>query len=250
MAAVSTGTGLSVGDRLRAAREQKKLSIEDVHRVTKIQKSILQAIEQGRVEDLLDPAYVKILVKKYGAFLGMEGNVLAQGYASGSSWAGTAQGPKLAVETEITVYKQKRPALAWAIPALAALLGLVGVGVLGYLVVDLAGNLRQQRNLSAQASSAAGKPAEPELIVPISKPLKLSIQTTADVWLQVKSDGAVIFQNVLPKGSREGWTAQKELELWTGNAGAMKLSLNGTPLEGLGRGVKKGVRVTHRGIEQ
>ncbi len=238
MAAVSTG--FSVGDRLRAAREAKRLSIEDVHRVTKIQKSILQAIEQGRVEDLLDPAYVKILVKKYAAFLGVEGNVLGQE---------PAEGPKLTVQTEITVYKEKRPALAWTIPALAVLLGLVGVGVLGYLVVDLAGNLRQQRNLSAQAGSAAARPAEPELLVPISKPLKLTVWTTADVWLQVKSDGAVIFQNVLAKGSREGWTAQKELELWTGNAGAMKLSLNGIPLEGLGRGVKKGVKITHRGME-
>ena len=78
--------------------------------------------------------------------------------------------------------------------------------------------------------------------------MKLTIRTKADVWMQVKSDGTVIFQNVLPKGSQESWTAKEELELWTGNAGAMELILNGTPLGNPGIGVKKGIKVTRMGL--
>lgn len=234
---------MSVGERLRAAREAKRITLEDVHRVTKIHKSILQAIEEGRVEEMLDPAYARVSVKKYATFLGVDSSALLHDSAA------AVEGPRLTVQTEITVQRERPSALRWAVPAAALTLGLVGLGVLGYLVVDLVGNLRQQRTLAAQAAAEPGKPAEPELLVPLSKPLKLTLQTTADVWLQVKSDGAVVFQNVLSKGSRETWTAQKELELWTGNAGAMQMSLNGKPLEWLARGVKKGVKVTHRGIE-
>lgn len=91
--------------------------------------------------------------------------------------------------------------------------------------------------------------AKEMLLVPLSETLELTVRTSADAWVQVKSDGDVIFQNVLPKGSREIWTAKKELELWTANAGAIELTLNGKRLEGLGRGVKRGVRVAHAGLK-
>ncbi len=233
----------SVGERLKSARESRRLSLEEACGITKIQRQTLEAIEQDQVQESMDPVYARIFVKKYAAFLGLDAAAVADEYP------GLARG--LAVQTAVkpTLEEQAEAAarLGWLVPAGVTLVALVGIGFLGYMAVDLLHNLRQQRPLQSQAQTSS-EPG-PKLLVPASKPLKLTVQTTADVWLQVKADGGIIFQNVLAKGSRESWTAKKELELWTGNAGAMQLSLNGKPLEWLERGVRKGVKITHAGIE-
>lgn len=66
--------------------------------------------------------------------------------------------------------------------------------------------------------------------------------------MQVKSDGKVLFQNVLPKGRSETWTGNDHIELWVGNAAVLSMTLNGNSLEPLPSGVMKGIRVTRYGL--
>ena len=241
---------LSLGEHLKSAREAKGISLEEACRVTKIQRRILEAIEQGRVEEILDPSYAKIFVKKYASFLGIESSNLLQEYGIVHSPA-AREFPAHVAASPLGSHRERPALVRFLVPAGVTLAALMGVGFLGYVTMDLVHTLSQQRRESPAPATRMEKQQarEPELLVPLSKPLRLTAQTTGDVWLQVKSDGAVIFQNVLAKGARESWSAKKELELWTGNAGAMQLSLNGKPLEGLGRGVKKGIRITHAGIQ-
>ena len=244
---------MSIGERLKAAREAKKITLEDAARVTKIQRQSLEAIEADRLEETMSAVYVRIFLKKYASYLGLDGAVLLDEY---QSFEVIGPEPALTVQTEVTRRQKEEAGSPWWIPVSAGLLALVGVGCLAYLSMDLYSKLTAQppeRHEIKRAGAVAERPAPAparEWVVPPAKDLKLSVQTTADVWLQVKSDGAVIFQNVLSKGAQEGWTAKRELELWTGNAGAMRLSLNGKPLDGFGRGVKKGIRITHAGLEQ
>jgi hypothetical protein len=116
-----------------------------------------------------------------------------------------------AVKPTLEERSETAPRLNWLIPAGVTLVALVGIGFLGTMAVDLFHNLRQQR--PPQALAETQSEPKPKLLVPTSKPLKLTIQTTADVWLQVKADGDIIFQSVLAKGSRESWTAKKDLGL-------------------------------------
>ena len=234
---------LSVGERLKSAREAKKLSLEEVSGITKIQRQTLEAVEQNRVQEALDPAYARIFVKKYASFLGLDGTLLVNEYPGLSREAVGMEPAKESAQAEAgqPVTRPKPP--SFLAPAGIALAALVGVGFLGYMAVDLFHTLKQPRPTAAVA------PPKPKLLVPASKPIKLTVQTTADVWLQLKADGTVVFQNVLAKGARESWTAKTDLELWTGNAGVMQLFLNGKPLEGLGRGVRKGIRITRAGLQ-
>ena len=71
---------LSIGERLKSARSAKGLSLEAVARATKIQRNILQSMEEDQVEAFLDPAYAKIFMKKYAAYLGIDGAVLLEEY--------------------------------------------------------------------------------------------------------------------------------------------------------------------------
>ncbi len=235
----------SVGERLKSAREARRLSLQEACGVTKIQKQTLEAIEQDRVQESLDPVYARIFVKKYASFLGLDAGAIVNEYPGLSrDAAGLAletAPPPASLKPPMEQETQRSPRLAFLVPAGVMLAALIGIGFLGYMAVDLFHNLRQQHPMQSLT--------EQKPLVPLSKPLKLTVQTTADVWLQVKADGSIIFQNVLSKGARESWTAKDNLELWTGNAGAMQLSLNGKPLEGIGKGVRKGVKITRKGIE-
>ena len=248
---------MSAGQKLRAAREAKKMSLDEACLRTKIQRRTIEALEEDRLLDILDPAYSKIFLKKYAIFLGLDPSTLSGEYSD----AAVSPGPTQRQESPGTVsaepaiirssdFKSTGVVKRWAAPAAAMLAAVIGIGFLGYLVTDLLHNLNRKDNAIVESSGRNPKTSsEKQPMIPASKPLKLTIQTTADVWMQVKADGTVVFQNVLAQNSKENWTAKKEFELWTGNAGATQAILNGKPLESLGRGVKKGIRITHSGIE-
>lgn len=235
-------------------------------RATKIQRGILQALEEDRVEEVLDSTYSKIFMKKYASYLGLDGAVLVEEYQASYS---PVPSPAAAAGKEAAEAKSRDSSRISQVmvPAGLGLLALIGISFFGYLAMDLYHTVKESRRSSGSprpvASAAVrekGKrtpaltvekmPVAPKLLVPHSVPLKLTVQTKADVWMQVKSDGTVIFQNVLAKGSRESWTAKEDLELWTGNAGAMELNLNGRSLGSPGLGVKKGIRITREGLKE
>jgi Helix-turn-helix domain len=54
-----------VGENLRKTRQQRQLSIADIATRTRIQPRLVQAIEEGHIEMLPEPVYVKGMVKRY-----------------------------------------------------------------------------------------------------------------------------------------------------------------------------------------
>jgi len=69
---VANSTGETVGEVLKRARESKKLSIEDVHRQTKISPNVLRALERDDLGVFVSETYLKGFLKTYAAFLGLD----------------------------------------------------------------------------------------------------------------------------------------------------------------------------------
>lgn len=246
---------LSIGERLKAAREAKGISLERASQVTKIQRTTLGAIEKGDLGEILDPVYAKIFLKKYALYLGLDGSSIVSEYLS---LRGPIPDRPIGVKTQALPEAQSRLSIGkWIFPVSVGLMGVVGISFLAYLAMDLKKSLASiPKKEKAVSSKKAARPnptlekaSSPQLLVPRSQPLKLTIRTKSEVWMQVKADGTIIFQNVLAKGSQETWEAKEDLELWTGNAGAMELVLNGKALGSPGTGVKKGIKITREGIK-
>jgi cytoskeletal protein RodZ len=62
---------VSLEQRLRDARIQKKLTIEQAASATKIKPQFLEAIEHGAYDKLPSPAYARGFVRNYAEFLGL-----------------------------------------------------------------------------------------------------------------------------------------------------------------------------------
>ncbi len=60
-----------IGEKLKSAREEKKLSLNDVSQATRINKNYLQAIEEGKPITLPD-LYVQSFIKDYAEYIGVE----------------------------------------------------------------------------------------------------------------------------------------------------------------------------------
>jgi hypothetical protein len=65
----------------------------------------------------------------------------------------------------------------------------------------------------------------------------------------VKSDGKIIFENTLAKGSVENWQAKENLELWIGRADALDLTFNGKHIGSPGSGRIRKVIFDHSGMK-
>ena len=117
----------SIGETLRAARHNKKVSLGDVSRITKIKLDILEKLETDDFAGLAAPMYTKSFLKMYADFLGLDSAALVAAYLKSQ---GGLRRQGLQLETEATL--RSRRSLELQLP-----IGLVirGVTVLSLLAV-------------------------------------------------------------------------------------------------------------------
>lgn len=63
-----------LGEKIRALRKHKNITLNEVVSITKIQKKHLEAFETGKYEQLPEPLYAKNFLKKYILALGGDAN--------------------------------------------------------------------------------------------------------------------------------------------------------------------------------
>ncbi|PWA13566.1 hypothetical protein DCC39_01340 [Pueribacillus theae] len=69
-----------LGEQLKQARINKKMSLEEVQELTKIQKRYLESIEEGEFDKLPGSFYTKAFVKSYAEAVGLNYDVLLEEY--------------------------------------------------------------------------------------------------------------------------------------------------------------------------
>ena len=71
-----------IGDKLRSARKAKGMSIEDVEKITKIQRRYLTAIENDDFDQLPGDFYVRAFIRQFADVVGLNGKELLADYKS------------------------------------------------------------------------------------------------------------------------------------------------------------------------
>lgn len=83
---------------------------------------------------------------------------------------------------------------------------------------------------------------------PLTGPVKATVNLENDSWLKVEVDGKTEYEGILEQGSQQAWTAQENLVIRAGNAGAVNLSVNNQPPQLLGElGEVKEITITPDG---
>ncbi len=246
----------SIGRDFRVAREKKGISLDEASGQTKIHRNILEALEKGNVDEFLSPIYARSFLKKYCLYLGINPEPALARY----DYLHPEGAPQ---ELAIKPKEQLKVDMSrWVLPGAAVLVCVIVVS-LAYLGINNLKKIRlpekkkmqvvvtPQQEISKVPQSIP-KPAPPKKVKPaepVSKPLKdepiiLTVRATKDVWLQVKSDGKKMFEDVLKEGSQEKWEANEKIELWCGKADGLELDRDGQSLGPLGYGIIKNIVIT------
>ncbi len=238
----------SIGDKLREAREKKKLLWQRVHKDTKIHPRILKALEEDKTDDSLSPVYMRGFLKKYCEYLGLDHRELLEEYES--------LHPQIPQSVLILEKDKKWKLKLQHLYSLGKILLVIIATILfiSYLRFLTHSFSRDSSRLTSRDTKVVRKapkatPSVSSMLVPKNKPLILTIRAKRDSWMQVKSDGKVIFENVLSRGKEEKWTAKEKIELWVGNAEGLELVLNGNIIGSPGEGVIKNILITRQGMK-
>ena len=230
-----TGTPQRVGDKLRAAREEQGMTIEEIASTTRIPKRHLVTIENGDYDGLPAPTYSAGFIKSWARRLGLDGQALSDQFRI--EMGSVSVEPSQSLPYEPADPRRTPPAGL----ALLALLIAVVVG-LGYLYWR--GTAEQPRELAAaatdqQASSApqsvpAGGQALPAATAP--QPTgPVVIGATQDVWIKVSDSGKTLFMNILHPGDHFQVPADAVAPLMTtGRPGNTAVMVGQTPVPTLG----------------
>ena len=68
-----------------------------------------------------------------------------------------------------------------------------------------------------------------------NKPVNLGVMITAQSWVRVVVDNETKFEGVLSEGTKQTWSAEKEIVIRAGNAAGVSVAFNGQSLQRLGK---------------
>ena len=228
-----------VGERLRVAREEKGLSLEDVAKQTRIPIRHLEHIERGEWDAMPAITYSVGFARSYANVVGLDGPSV------GAEVRQQLGGARNAAAGPAAYYEPADPARVpprWiAIVAIVVAVLLVG----GYLIwrSHAVGGASDATDIVESSVPPAAAPAAPRAQpaapaaapVPTGGPVVLT--ASEDVWLRV-SDGAqpkALFQGVLKAGQRYEVPATAGAPtLRTGRANVLSVTVGGTPVPPLG----------------
>ncbi len=120
------------GNKLREAREARGLSLDDVAHVTRIPRSSLALLEEGRADKLPAPVFVRGFIRAYARAVGLDPAVVVRLHDLGLTEP--SDDGEQAVATRARTVRPVRTAQSHGAPAFLrggyALLGAVVVGLI------------------------------------------------------------------------------------------------------------------------
>jgi cytoskeletal protein RodZ len=213
-----------LGERFRAAREARGLTLSDVAERIRIRSLYLAAIEDEHWNTIGAPVYARGFMRTYARFLGIDPEeavaefTRTQDVPEASIAAAAAESPR----------PRSRPsgALIW-------IAGLVAVVLIAFVVYN-------EVSLRAQQSSAPVADATPTATAAVSTPdlataapapviggaNSLALVLSAPSWLRVTVDGSVSMEGTYPAGTAKTFHGKKAL-VRIGNAGGVEVYVDG-----------------------
>ncbi len=253
---------VEIGDQLRQTRQQHSLSLDMVATYTRIRSHLLQALEEGRMDNLPEPVYTQGLIRRYGEALGLNGEELANFFLP--------EPPPETVQPKIRTLPlpQLRPTHLYLTYTLLIICAINGVSYLNKssnpttasntnvttpgpeasenplreAVVNAQTQKTQSRLVSTPAASSSSnsvvttveKPPSSQSAKPTEKEVAVEIVVKEESWVLIEVDGKTEFEGTLSGGTQRSWKAKEKLVVVAGNAGGVLVTVNNGEAKRLG----------------
>lgn len=229
-----------MGERFRAAREARGLTLSDVAEQIRIRSVYLAAIEDESWSTIGAPVYIRGFIRTYARFLAMDPEEAVAAFNRTQPLAASAPLAGGEPAQEPTV-RRRGAAVIWLAAAVAVLL----IGFVVYNEVTMRTNQLAATAVPPSASPAASpsapvSPAAPApararaLQGPGDGPNSLALVLSAPSWLRVTVDGNVSMEGTFPAGTSKTFHGRNAL-VRIGNAGGVEVYVDGRDVGKLGK---------------
>lgn len=239
-----SGALQTLGERFRAAREARGLSLSDAAEQIRIRSVYLAAIEDENWSAVGAPVYVRGFLRTYARYLGLDPEEAV------AEFGRTLGGPATAAAGS---EEGSRRGGRWG-SILVGLAAAVAIVLVAFVVYN---ELTMRRGVTvAQTTPGSPAPSEAPSTAPSDtpgvaspatpvqtaaraagapgQPNSIALVLSAPSWLRVTVDGNVSMEGTFPAGTSKTFHGRKAL-VRLGNAGGVEIYVDGKPVGKLGK---------------
>jgi cytoskeleton protein RodZ len=232
------------GEELRRERLIREVSLEEISATTKISVRLLTALEASNVQKLPAPVFTRGFIRAYSRHLGLDPDEMVNAYLA-----------DLAPEKGRDAVPGKGRLRSRFLRGRRGVAGTIVVSVTAILL--LLGLIARPQRRSEPIRTASARsvapvtfknvsvspgpvPAAEEATNPPAEPPKPStgvsmiLEFEQDSWTEVSADGQPLFTGLIRRGTKRQFDAREGFRLTLGNAGGVRVTVDGRALERLG----------------
>ncbi|MFU8826055.1 MAG: helix-turn-helix domain-containing protein [Brevefilum sp.] len=253
----------AIGEKIKNRRDLLSISIDEVHNTIHIAPPYLLAIESGKFDQLPSPVHAKGMLVNYANFLNLETEPILSTYTDAlqlqrleKQTAPEQRGRRAARELSPTALRLKNfftldllvITTLFVVIAVFVIWGVNRIlasdppdtpesdipGVSDVLLAedtptpDLTSIAEITEVDEAQEVESELEAEEEPLFTPVisSDPINILLIPRQRLWAQVTVDGDLVFQGRLIPGNAYDFSAEEQIDLLTGNIGALQILFN------------------------
>jgi len=261
-----------LGARLKAAREARGRSLRDIAGTTKISIAALEAVERNDFSKLPGGIFGRAFIRAYAIEVGLNPDATVKDFVAEvelheRNAAKRVRRPEVTIEDQAFLERQRQAGRLLRLAIVVLLLGVIAFAIWRTRPLWSSASAPTPTPSEALARTdyrppppATPRPSPPPaslattpgaVATPTPSPtpsdsrLMLEFDVTGDCWVQVSADGLVVLERLLKAGEHQRFTADHEIALDIGNAGAFNWAINGKPAKPLGKaGTHKQAHIT------
>jgi cytoskeleton protein RodZ len=245
----------SVGQALQQARVDAGLTVDEVSTSTRVRVPIMKAIEENDFSRCGGDVYARGHIRTLAQKVGLDPGKLVAQYDAEHGGRPEPTSASTLFEAERIRPEPRRP--NWTAAMVAAIVAVVGF--VGFTLVNGGSDSPQKSSAEETPASEPSKTSQPsdqhssssnshtsdptdpkpsDSAIAAAPADKVTVRMTAelsDTWISAEDhNGRLIHEGVLKKGKSKTFTDDKRLNLVLGNAGGMKLYVNGKEVKKVG----------------
>ncbi|ACL69638.1 helix-turn-helix domain-containing protein [Halothermothrix orenii] len=258
---------MSIGSKLKEARNKSGLSLEEISKKTKIRVRYLKALENDNYDIIPGEVYVKAFLKGYSNQVGLNGDAIVKEYLNMLEEQARKEREEALKEQEknsssfnLNIDKKVRNII------IVSLVGLLLIFVIIFNVFSNNSNhlpdteAEQTMTQSADIDELEGIDNKPDINKNNEDTKQSSVEKQEkDVrlkeieliardrsWINIKIDGRSVYQGFIEKGETMKFSGEEEVELKIGNAAGITMKKDGVllgPWGGKGEVILKEIKL-------
>ncbi len=231
---------LTFGEELRRERLIREVSLEEISAATKISVRLLTALEASDVGKLPAPVFTRGFIRAYSRHLGLDADEKINAYLADLAPEKSREAGKR--RTGSRFLRGRRAAASTIVVSVTAVLLLLGLIARPERRSAAADPIAQRRTAPAVSFKNVAVSPGPAPVIQDAREaaagkstVSMELEFEQDSWTEVTTnDGQPIFSGLARRGTRQRFESQDGFRLTLGNAGGVKVTVDGRALEPLG----------------